>query len=167
MKTLNLTIITCLKLSIEYSDMNSRAWKVYEYLKENCVGYENRKKAREIVSELNELGGVFENYRQEWFRADIVKIKRNSNINRIISSNHYGYWLSVESDEYDGLSYQKKKIKSEIENAINNGIPIEFFYNVLNEIKDVSKSKKNINNQKRLVFAHEKDEFIKKSDDLM
>lgn len=148
-------------------DMNSRVWKVYEYLKENCVGYENKKKAREIVCELNELGGIFENYRQEWFRADIVKIKRNPNINRIVSSNHYGYWLSVDSDEYDGLNYQKTKIKAEIENAINNGIPIEFFYNVLDGIKDVSKSKKNINNQKRLVFSKEKDEFIKKSDDLM
>ena len=131
-------------------DMNSRVWKVYEYLKENCVGYENKKKAREIVCELNELGGIFENYRQEWFRADIVKIKRSHNINSIVSSNYYGYWLSVDSDEYDGLNYQKTKIKAEIENAINNGIPIEFFYNVLDGIKRCLKIKEKYQQPKEI-----------------
>lgn len=149
--------------------MNKRTWKVYQFLKENCVGEENKMKGKDIVENLilNDKDGIFNEYRIETFRADIVKIKNNSVIKRIISSNHYGYWLSTKEDENDGLYYQKIKIKKQIKNCILNGVSIEYFYNCLNEMKELSLGNKVSNGQKRIVINKEKDEIVKKSDDLI
>lgn len=141
--------------------LNARQWMIYEYLKQNCVGKENRKQGAEIISTLQEKGVLPEKYDTVALKRDIKLIRMNQTITRRIGSSSRGYWLMLENE--DGLEYLKKLTATHLRTAVSQGIPTSYFHQILNSLTD----EKRANNQKKMKFGkYERDEIKFYSDDL-
>ena len=141
--------------------LNTRQWKIYEYLKENCVGKENQKQGAEIISALQEAKVLSDTYTPVSLKGDIKAIRRNETVTRRIGSNNKGYWLMLEDE--DGLEYIRNLTTSHLKTAVSQGIPTAYFHQVLNTLADNDLT----NNQKKMQFTgNEHDEVKLYSDDL-
>ena len=117
-----------MKLHSKILVSGSTTWRIYEFLKKNCVGQENAMTASSIIEEmdlqLNARG----------FRYHIERIRNNGTITREVGSNSKdGYWLSVSKEE-NGLAYLKSQIASRMETAVASGVSVEYLYTILNEL---------------------------------
>ena len=141
--------------------LNSRQWAIYNHLKNNCVGVENRKQGAEIISTLQETGVLPKTYTVISLKHDIKAIRRDETITRRIGSCNKGYWLMLEDE--DGLEYIRNLTTSHLKTAVSQGIPTAYFHQVLNSLTDNDVT----NNQKKIQFTgHEHDEVKIYSDDL-
>ena len=99
--------------------LNTRQWRLYDYLKNNCVGYKNKKSGKEIYNELkNEYPDLFEN---NSIKRDIHFLRNSDLINRRISSSNNGYWLAVKSEEIEENKYLASLTLSYIKTCLNCG----------------------------------------------
>ena len=139
-------------------ELNSTQWAIYELLKIYAVGKENAKHASWIIETLQ-----LENYSERKIRHDIKAIRSSDVITRKIGSGAYGYYLAVDSSE-EPHRYLLSQIKSRIQTAVNDGVPITMFYAIL---RDIDKRDEVENNQTRITFGkYEKDTIKTYSDDL-
>lgn len=134
--------------------LNSTQWKIYNFMKEKCVGKENMMKGPEICKALNiEYSSNF--------KKDIYAIRNSGIITRRIGSCPKGYWLMLEHE--DGLDYIKQLTTTHLKTAVKQGVPTAFFHQVLNGMEDDGVG----DNQQRIMFGpYEKDVVNKYSDDL-
>lgn len=139
----------------------TRYMKVYTYLKENCVGYENAISGERLCNELKiKFPQAFgEEYSKVCLQADIRKLRFS--MDRKIGSSPKGYWLVTSEDS--GLSFVKRLATTHMLTALRMGVSNDYFYKILNEI-DIN----NVSNkQMKITFGkYEKDTVHTISDDL-
>lgn len=115
-------------------------YEIYEYLKENCVGYENRQTSYKIMGYF----GITDN---KQFRGYIEEIRQSDVLQKFVCSkagkNGAGYWLATNKDEVDvTLEHLKLRAKEMLKT-----------YAIL-------RRKARLNNQKRFTFRkYEKDTY--------
>lgn len=123
-------------------------------MKEHCVGKENRMQGAEICNALGIENGSI--------KGDIKAIRNCDTITRRIGSSPKGYWLMLENE--DGLDYLKQLTTTHLKTAVKQGIPTQYFHQVLNGLSNDEVQDK----QQRIAFtSHEHDEVKKFSDDLV
>ena len=70
---------------------------IYDYLMLNCVGYENRIKAKTLMKKFN----IKDN---KTFRSYIQGIRKDAEFTRLVGSEagqHGGYWIINSKEEFD------------------------------------------------------------------
>lgn len=126
---------------------SSKVYEIYNYLKENAVGYENRKLSYEIMKQ-------FEIKTNVELRHYIQEIRNSETLQKIIcseASQNGGYWVATNYEEVEATLKQLYK-------------------RAMNMLKTYSviKNKAKLNNQLRMKFTkYEKDiyESIMKEDE--
>lgn len=92
--------------NMKYRKNRSLAYKIYEYLKENAVGYDNRIKS-------NELMKIFDINTNETLRTYIQEIRESDTLQKIVCSEASitgGYWIATNDDEvYQTLQHLYKR----------------------------------------------------------
>lgn len=135
--------------------LNPRQWKIYNYLKNHCVGKENKMQGSEICRELGIEYTIT-------FKKDIHAIRNCETITRRIGSDPTGYWLMLENE--DGLDYIKRLATTQLKTAVSQGISTSYFHQILNSMSDDEV----VDKQRRIVFTpYEKEEVNKYSNDLL
>lgn len=74
---------------------------IYDYLVLNCIGYDNRIKARTLMKKFN----IKDN---KTFRSYIQNIRQDEDCERIVGSeagNNGGYWIINSKEEFDNTVY--------------------------------------------------------------
>lgn len=129
--------------------LNTRQWKLYEYLKQ-CKGWKKRIEVLRDLKELynyNEEDNLYYNKSAIELTKDIKAINSNGVIQKLIISNSKkGVKIPTEQEAIESLSKEHKQIMSKLKR----------YYGKLNKIKD--------NNQIRLIFNNERnyvESFIK------
>lgn len=146
-------------------ELNSRQWKIYNFLKRNCVGKNNQMKAKDIISSLQKSDSDLFNdkYIVENFRKDLRTIRQSDVITRLIGSNRKGYWMMLKGEE-NGLTYMKSQIATHIKTCVKSGIPVAYFHQIINNIEETIVT----DNQQKITFSpYERCEIKKYSDDLV
>ena len=139
----------------------TRYMRVYDYLKENCVGYENRMSGENLCAELMvKYPHAFgDDYSKVCLQADIRKLRFN--MERKIGSSNKGYWLLT--SEENGDSFVKRLATTHLLTALRMGVPKDYFYRILNEVDENNLA----NKQMKIQFGkYEKDTVNTLSDDL-
>ena len=143
---------------------------VYQFLKDNCVGKDNAIGGQEICNRLmgnekiikyfpNGLNKVILQNRVNMIRKNLVKDKT---ITRRIGSSPLGYWLDTKKDD-NGIEFLKKLAVSHLQTAVKSGVPVEYFYQVLNQME----SEHLVDGQTRIPMTpHQKDVVRIYSDDI-
>lgn len=142
---------------------------VYQFLKDNCVGKDKAMSGNSICDAImsdEKKSKYFDNISSRKLRKIINKLRRNEienkTITRHIGSNRNGYWLELEKE--NGIEYLKKLAKSTLESAIKSGVPKEYFYQILNNLKVDYVS----NNQMRFKLKPNQKDIVKVfSDDIL
>lgn len=109
--------------------MKSRAWRVYQYLKANCVGEDNAKQSYDVVRAIkNNYDNQIE-YTERTLRQDIRHIR--TTMPRRIGSSSKGYWLMTSDDETKGTKLLEKQFISICETLIQGGVQPELLHKVV------------------------------------
>jgi len=111
--------------------MKTRTWKVYYYLKGQCVGENNKQQAETIVKALKESHYELfsDDYDKRALRSDIRKIR--TTLPRRIGSSASGYWLMTTDDEQKGTQLLEKQFISLTETLINLGVDPKLLHEVV------------------------------------
>ena len=120
----------------------ARVYALYDWLKENAVGEQNKKSACQIILALNEHFKTRQNV------EDAIQVIRMS-LDLMIGSNTNGYWIICETDKTDGYAYIKNQALSKMKIAIMCGVDPNIIYKELNEYKN----KCNSTNDGQVVLA--------------
>lgn len=92
--------------NMKYRKNRPLAYKIYTYLKENAVGYDNRIKS-------NELMRIFDINTNETLRTYIQEIRESDTLQKIVCSEASvtgGYWIATNEDEvYQTLQHLYKR----------------------------------------------------------
>jgi len=112
-------------------NLSSRAWALYNYLKDYCVGSDNAKQAETLV---NELKYTYPNlfsaeYDKRQLRNDIRKIR--TTLPRRVGSSSIGYWLLTSDDEIKGTSLMIKQFVSISETLIQQGVDPSLLHRIV------------------------------------
>lgn len=146
---------------------------VYQLLKSNHVGRHNAISGIDIckcINENNKLNKYFDEPLNKVALQHIVTMLRrnevpNKKITRRIGSSRNGYWLETKKD--NGLNFLKNLAISHVKTAVKSGVPLEYFYQVLNSMEN----SEFIDNQTYLEFDEKKQKDLKVikcfSDDLL
>lgn len=84
--------------------------QIYDYLINNCVGYDNRIKAYKLMQ-------MFNIRDHKTFRSKIQKIRQDEYFEKIIGSEagkQGGYWIIANEDEYKETIFHLKARSSEM-----------------------------------------------------
>jgi hypothetical protein len=123
--------------NMKYRKNRPLAYKIYEYLKKNAIGYENRVKSGSLMK-------PFEIQNNKTLRSYIEEIRDSDILQKIICSEagkNGGYWIATSEDEvYQTLQHLYKR-----------SIKMLHTYSII-------KRKSNLNNQLRMKLnKYEKD----------
>lgn len=92
--------------NMKYRKNRPLAYKIYTYLKENAVGYDNRIKS-------NELMRIFDINTNETLRTYIQEIRESDTLQKVVCSEASvigGYWIATNEDEvYQTLQHLYKR----------------------------------------------------------
>ena len=145
-------------------ELNHKHYTIINVLESKCVEYKNKFKAEEMLPIVNERlahGSIKDAFE---LRILLKDIKNSETYLRIVGSTSSGTWLACESDEVDPNKYMKSRTTSSLETCIKNGVDINYFFQVLNELKSKYYPE---NNQIRHQFNSEKTIIKRFSDDLI
>lgn len=84
--------------------------QIYDYLINNCIGYDNRIKAYKLMK-------MFDLKDHKTFRSKIQKIRQNEHFERIVGSeagNKGGYWIIANEEEYKETIFHLKARSNEM-----------------------------------------------------
>lgn len=144
--------------NINKKELPSIVWRIYTYMKTYCVGKKNAKTAEKIIWEMQLL------ITKRTFRRYVNMLRKSGVITREIGSNSIdGYWLTTSKDE-KGLTYVAHQGASNVITAVKAGVPVEYFYAVLNGIENGTIVDQN---QRLPLTDYQNTEVKKYSDDLV
>ena len=128
------------------NDIAIQCMVIYQFLKNNHIGKDNAISGIAICNYINN-NDTDNNKVRKYFKEPLNKVhlqklinilRRNEvpgkRITRIIGSNRSGYWLETKKDK--GLEFLKNLAISHIKTAVKSGIPLEYFYQVLNSMEN-------------------------------
>ena len=144
--------------------LNHKHYAVISVLESHCVKYENKLKDHEMLPIVNQrlaYGKIKDEFEMRLLKKDI---KNSETYLRIIGSNSTGTWLACESDVVDPNQSMKSRTVSSLETCIKNGVDVDYFFKILNDLK---KKYYPENNQIRHQFNSEKPIIKRFSDDLI
>ena len=84
--------------------------QIYDYLINNCVGYNNRIKAYKLMR-------MFNIKDHKTFRAKIQNIRKNKSFKKLVGSEagkNGGYWIIANKEEYDKTIFHHRERASEM-----------------------------------------------------
>jgi len=144
-------------------DLPTRAWVLYEYLKDKCVGFDNAKSAKELVGIIrNNYDNTFE-YDERQLRKDIRALR--TTLPRRIGSSSKGYWLMTADDEIKGTSLLVSQFLSITETLTQQGIDTKLLHAIVGAL--AKKQGKEVDGQLTLkITKHLRDTIHTLSDDL-
>lgn len=93
-------------ITMQYKVNRPLAYKIYEYLKNNAVGRENRVKSRTLMN-------MFDINTNETLRTYIQEIRESDTLQKIVcseASSNGGYWIATNDEEvYQTLQHLYKR----------------------------------------------------------
>lgn len=115
---------------------------VYQLLKSKYIGKDNAISGIDICECINsnsKLNKYFDKPLNKVALQHLInRLRRNEvpgkRITRRIGSSVNGYWLETKKD--NGLDFLKNLTTSHIKTAVRSGVPIEYFYQVLNSMEN-------------------------------
>jgi hypothetical protein len=146
--------------------MPTRAWALYEYLKDRCVGVNNAKSAEDIVEYLKaQYPHIYnDEYDTRQLRHDIRKIR--TTLPRRIGSSSKGYWLMTSDDEIKGTSMMMKQFVSLVETLTQQGINPSLLHRIVGAF--AKKQGREVDNQLTIkITEHLREVIHTLSDDLI
>lgn len=138
---------------------------IISVLERHAVGYRNKRKADWMLPRVNEILQRYNMRIKDDFelRMIVKKLRTSETYMRVIGTTSAGTWLACNDDEVQANSYMTSRIESSIKTALRNGVGIDYFYKMLNNLANPNMP---VDNQTRHQFNTEKKTIKRYSDDL-